>query len=93
MHRSQAGGWWPRGASYATGATFLRGTSTTLDGYTDHLVARWFGRAADTRLRQAVQQATGLAGSTTVTATHRVCTWMFPAVAEALLDTPDHMAP
>jgi hypothetical protein len=91
MHLNQAGGWWPHGAAYKTGAAWLPTASLRFDAYVDHLCRTFLGRAADARLLQAACQATGARADTVVTAKHAVAGWMFPRLAVALLDTPDHM--
>jgi hypothetical protein len=91
MHMSQAGGWWPRGATYRTGASWLPAPSVRFDVFVQHLSKNFLGRAADTRLLQAACQATGAKPETVITAKHAVAGWMFPRLAVALLDTPDHM--
>jgi len=91
MHLNHAGGWWPKGATYRTGASWLPAPSVRFDAFVDHLCRTFLGRAADTRLLQAACQATGARPDTVVTANHAVARWMFPRLAVALLDTPDHM--
>ena len=64
--------------------------------YVDHLCRRWLGRAADARLLSAARPGvTGRAWAesptTVITAKHAVASWLFPRLACALLDTPDHM--
>lgn len=91
MHISQAGGWWPKGATYRTGASWLPATSMRFDAFVQHLSKSFLGRAADARLLAAASQITGVRPETLVTARHAVAGWMFPWLAVALLDTPDHM--
>ena len=98
MHQAHAGGWWPKGATYRTGASWLPAPSLRFDAFVDHLCRTFLGRAADARLLQAATQAaTGpetwavVTASTTVTSKHGLATWLFPRLVSALLDTPDHM--
>ncbi|KQT94352.1 hypothetical protein ASG49_05560 [Marmoricola sp. Leaf446] len=95
MHRSQAGGWWPKGATYAAYDAWLPRASLPFPEYVDHLCRRWLGRPADARLQQVALRSVGLSTTvtTTVTKDHAVARWLAPALASALLDTPDHMAP
>lgn len=93
MHRSQAGGWWPRGATYMAYDAWLPKASLPFSEYVDHLCRRWLGKPADARLQLAAQKATGVSATATVTKDHAVARWVAPTLAAALLDTPDHMAP
>ncbi|MCW2806816.1 MAG: hypothetical protein JWQ93_771 [Marmoricola sp.] len=99
MHRCLAGGWWPKeAAKYRTAASWLPAPSLRFDAYVDHLCRTWLGRRSDARLLKAATEAvTGpeswavVTASTTVTSKHGLATWLFPRLACALLDTPDHM--
>ena len=98
MHSNQAGGWWPKGATYRTAASWLPTSSLRFDAYVEHLCRTWLGRPSDARLLQAATQAvTGpqtwavVTSSTLVTSTHALASWLFPRLVSALLDTPDHM--
>ena len=94
---NHAGGWWPKGATYRTGASWLPAPSLRFDAYVDHLCRTWLGRAADARLLQAAYQAvTGPETWAVVTRRPRhqparLASWLFPRLVMALLDTPDHM--
>ena len=91
MHHNHAGGWWPKGATYRTGASWLPAPSLRFDVFVDHLCRTFLGRAADPRLLLAACQATDTRPETVVTANHAVARWMFPRLTGALLDAPDHM--
>ena len=91
MHRNQAGGYYPPQATYRKGASWLPTKGMRFDAYVDHLCRSWLGRAADARLVQAACQVTSISASTTITATHAAATYRFVRLANALLDTPDHM--
>ena len=98
MHQSHAGGWWPKGATYRSHASWLPASSIRFDAYVDHLCKTWLGRAADARLQKAATQAvTGpekwavVTASTAITPQHNLASWLFPRLVMALLDTPDHM--
>jgi hypothetical protein len=91
MHMNHAGGWWPQGAVYRSAASWLPGSSLRFDAYVDHLCRTWFGRGADARLLLAASQSVKLAPDTVITAKHSLASWLFPRLAMALLDSPDHM--
>ena len=91
MHGLQAGGWYPHEATYRTPASWLPAPEATFDTYVDHLCQVWLGRSSDSRLLQAACQATDVAASDVITADHPLASWLFPRLAGALLDTPDHM--
>ena len=59
MHLNQAGGWWPKGATYRTPASWLPTTSLRFDAYVDHLARTWLGRAADARLQTTAVPGSG----------------------------------
>ena len=91
MHLNHAGGWWPKGATYRTPASWLPSSSLRFDAYVDHLSRTWFGRAADARMLSAASQAVSVGAATLITPTHAIAGWLFPRLAIALLDSPDHM--
>ena len=99
MHQDLAGGWWPtQDATYRARAAWLPTSTLRFDAYVDHLCRLWLGRRADDRLLRAANQAvTGpqswavVTPSTLVTSQHALAGWLFPRLAMALLDTPDHM--
>jgi uncharacterized protein (DUF1800 family) len=98
MHMNHAGGWWPKGATYRKGASWLPADSIRFDAYVDHLCKTWLGRPADARLQKAATTAVNgpetwarVTASTVVTPKHNVSGWLFPRLVMALLDTPDHM--
>ena len=91
MHLNHAGGWWPKGATYRAPASWLPSSSLRFDAYVDHLSRTWFGRAADARVLAAASQAVSVSAATLITPKHAVASWLFPRLAIALLDSPDHM--
>src|SRR5680860_88397 len=50
MHHLQAGGWYPREATYRTGASWLPTTTLRFDAFVNHLCHSWLGRPSDVRL-------------------------------------------
>jgi hypothetical protein len=91
MHQNQAGGWWPKGATYRTPASWMPVASLRFDAYVDHLSRTWLGRAADARILTAARQAVNVAPETVITSKHSLASWMFWRLSTALLDSPDHM--
>jgi uncharacterized protein (DUF1800 family) len=99
MHSDLSGGWWPTAdATYKARAAWLPTSSLRFDAYVDHLSRLWLGRASTPRLLSAAVQATTrpeswgvVTASTIVDKNHAIASWLFPRLAMALLDTPDHM--
>ena len=93
MHRNQAGGYYPPEATYRKGASWLPKTMR-FDTYVDHLCRTLLGRAS----RRPAAEG-GLPGhrrsagvvTPSITKTHAAATWKFVRLANALLDSPDHM--
>lgn len=92
MHWNLAAGWYPKkDVTYRTPASWLPQSSIRLDQYVDHLCRLLLGRGSTERLLSAVVAATGYPPSTTVTATHPICTYLSVRVIGGLLDSPEHM--
>jgi uncharacterized protein (DUF1800 family) len=99
MHINFSGGWWPtKDVTYRARAAWLPVPKLRFDAYVDHLCRLWLGKRADDRLLKAATQAvTGpqawavVTASTIVSSQHSLASWLWPRLAIALLDTPDHM--
>jgi len=92
LHVTMSGGWWPTvGATYRTPASWLPGSSFTLEQLVGHLAVQVLSQRATPSLVTAVSQVTGYAPSTTMSASHPIVRWMFPRVLTTLLDSPLHM--
>ena len=99
MHSDLSGGWWPtQDATYRLRPAWLPTTALRFDAYVDHLSRLWLGRAADARLLSTATRAVTrpeswgvVTASTVVDKNHALAGWLFPRLAMALLDTPDHM--
>jgi uncharacterized protein (DUF1800 family) len=98
VHLNHAGGWWPKGATYRSAASWLPASSVRFDDYVEHLSRTWLGKSADSRIQKAATQAVNgpeawahVTADTEVTAKHSLGSWLFPRLVIALLDTPDHM--
>ena len=98
MHLNHAGGYWPKGATYRSHASWLPAASIRFDDYVEHLSRMWLGKSADSRiLKAAITAVTGpekwavVTASTQITKDHGVAKWLFPRLVIALLDSPDHM--
>jgi hypothetical protein len=99
MHQDLAGGWWPtKDVTYRAHPSWLPAARVRFDTFVDHLCRLWLGRAADARLLRAANQAvTGpekwavVTPETVIDKDHAVAGWLFPRLAMALLDSPDHM--
>ena len=92
LHVSMAGGWWPTvGATYRTPASWLPGTSFTLEQLVQHLSVQVLSQHSSSALVTACSQVTGYPPDTVLTANHAIVRWMFPWVLATLLDSPMHM--
>ncbi len=99
MHANLAGGWWPtKDVTYRARPTWLPTAAIRFDDLVDHLSRLWLGRASDARLLRGVNQAvTGpeawavVTPATVITKDHALAGWLFPRLAMAMLDSPDHM--
>ena len=99
MHSDLSGGWWPtQDVTYRARATWLPTSSLRFDAYVEHLCRLWLGRSADARLLTTATRAVTrpeawgvVTAATVVDKNHALAGWLFPRLAMALLDTPDHM--
>ena len=99
MHINLASAWWPTDdVVYRTPASWLPSSETKFDHYVNSLCLMWLGKPADARLQNASMQAVSVFGNASPTTAESVITpqsavgsWLFPRLAIALLDTPDHM--
>jgi uncharacterized protein (DUF1800 family) len=92
LHVTMAGGWWPTvGATYRTPASWLPGTTFTLEQLVQHLAVQVLSQHSTPQLVTACSQVTGYPPSTVLTANHAIVRWMFPWVLATLLDSPLHM--
>ncbi len=92
MHLNLAGGWWPKEATYVDRAAWLPKTALPFSQFVDHLCRVLLGRAATDKHQQVAAQAVGVSGTATIDARHAVARWLFPHLAIALLDAPDHLS-
>lgn len=92
MHWNLAGGWWPRrDVTFRSPSSWLPAPTVRLDQYVDHLCRAVLGKRSESRILQAVVDATGYPATTLVNSNHAIGTWMFVRVLGVLLDSPDHM--
>jgi hypothetical protein len=77
--------------AYRDRTSWMPAESVRFDALVDHLCRQLLGKPAPGRLLTACTQATGVAATTTITASHGIMRWQFPVLVTTLLDTPDHM--
>ena len=92
IHYNMAGRWWPAAdVAYRAPLDWMPAPSVRFDALVDHLSTQLLGKPAPARLVQACSEATGVASTATITASHAVMRWQFPLVLTTLLDSPDHL--